>query len=50
MTKIFEEKVECCVCGEVNIHKGIGGTNSFGSPDLDIQPSEMRRSTIYHWI
>ena len=50
MTTMFEEEVECCVCGEKSNHTGIGSTNSFGSPDLDTRPSEMQRSTIYHWI
>ncbi len=49
-TIMFEEEVECCICGEKSNHTGIGSTNSFGSPDLDTRPPEMQRSTIYHWI
>ena len=50
MTTLFDEEVECCICGEKSTHMSIGSTNSFGSPDLDTRPPEMQRSTIYHWI
>lgn len=50
MTTIFEEVVECCICGEKSNHMGIRSTSSFGSPDLDTRPAEMQRSTIYHLI
>ncbi|MGV6852048.1 MAG: DUF2225 domain-containing protein [bacterium] len=50
MTTMYEEEVECCICGEKSNHMGIGSTNSFGSPDLDTRPPEMQRSTIYQWI
>jgi hypothetical protein len=50
MTTMFEEEVECCICGEKSHHIDIGSSSSFGSPDLDTRPPEMQRSTIYHWI
>ncbi len=50
MTRIFEQEVECCVCQEKSKHMIIGSTNSFGSPDLDTRPPEMKRSTLSLWI
>lgn len=50
MTTMFDEEVECSICGEKSTHMGIGSTNAFGSADLDTRPPEMKRSTIYHWI
>ncbi len=47
---MFENEVECSICGEKSTHTSIGSTNSFGSPDLDIRPPEMQRSTIYYSI
>ncbi len=47
---MFNEDVECCICGEKSNHMVIASTNSFGSPDLDTRPPMMRRSTIYNSI
>jgi Uncharacterized protein conserved in bacteria (DUF2225) len=50
MTTLFQEKETCFVCGNTSEHTGIGSTNSLGSPDLDLRPPEMQRSTITYWI
>ena len=50
MTTYYEEKSCCGVCGSENEYTGIGSTNSFGSPDLDTRPPEMRRSTMFAWV
>lgn len=50
MTTMFERKYKCAVCGEEQEFYGIASTNSFGSPDLDLRPPEMQRSTMSHWI
>jgi hypothetical protein len=50
MTTMFEDEVQCCVCGKKSSHTIIGSTNSFGSADLDTRPPEMQRSTIYYSI
>src|SRR5262249_6696974 len=50
MTTLFPQKETCFVCGNISEHTVIGSTNTFGSPDLDLRPSEMQRSTITHWI
>ena len=51
MTQIFMDTCRCAVCGaEVEVQV-IGSTNSFfGSPDLDLRPAEMARSTMRHWV
>ena len=50
MTTMFKQKVRCSVCGEESEHLAIGSTNAFGSPDLDLRPPEMQRSTMPHWV
>jgi hypothetical protein len=50
MTTIFSSDVRCAVCGQESHVSQIGSTNSFGSPDLDTRPPEMKRSTIWAWV
>lgn len=50
MTTLDIEKAQCAVCGTETEFVGIGSTNSFGSPDLDMRPPEMQRSTIFAWV
>lgn len=50
MTTVEEETVKCAVCGTESQIMSIGSTNEFGSPDLDLRPAEMFRSTIDMWI
>ncbi len=46
MTTLYPIKRKCAVCGSVHEFTGIGSTNAFGHPDLDLRPPEMERSTI----
>ena len=39
----------CPVCGTMSDHTVICSTNTFGSPDLDLRPPEMKRDTIAYW-
>lgn len=50
MTRILSENNKCAVCGAVNRYRIMASTNEFGSPDLDLRPSEMRRSTMSFWV
>ncbi len=50
MTTLYKEKKTCAVCGAEYKYTGIGSTNTFGSPDLDTRPPEMKRSTIFTWV
>jgi len=50
MTTLFPQKETCFVCGNTSEHTVIGSTNAFGSPDLDLRPPEMQRSTITHRV
>lgn len=50
MTTMAKEKLKCSVCGTENEYHVIMSTNSFGSPDLDLRPPEMQRSTMPLWI
>lgn len=50
MTTLFNETVTCKVCGTANEIASLGSTNAFGSPDLDLRPPEMQRSTMGFWV
>ena len=50
MTTLFKEEETCFVCGKSSEHTVLGSTNAFGSPDLDLRPPPMKRSTIRHWV
>jgi hypothetical protein len=50
MTTIRVNKARCALCNSENEFTGIGSTNTFGSPDLDTRPPEMKRSTIFAWV
>lgn len=43
-------KEKCYVCGHESEQTIIMSTNRFGSPDLDLRPPEMMRSTMRHWL
>jgi hypothetical protein len=50
MTTYYEQPQRCAVCGTVVQCRVLGSTNSFGSPDLDLRPAEMQRSTMNVWL
>lgn len=50
MTTFFTSKKKCGCCGKNVRVMELGSTNSFGSPDLDLRPPEMRRSAILRSI
>ena len=50
MTTLGSSETTCAICAEVSEHTTIASTNSFGSPDLDLRPPEMKRSTMAFWI
>ena len=51
MTMLARVKKFCAVCGELNTYVDVMSTNTFGgSPDLDLRPAEMKRSTMGSWI
>lgn len=50
MTTYFRRPTTCARCGEASEHSVLGSTNSFGSPDLDLRPPEMQRSTMSAWL
>lgn len=50
MTTLFNETATCNVCGTDNEITSLGSTNAFGSPDLDLRPPEMQRSTMGFWV
>ncbi len=43
-------EIKCRVCGELSPHNVLTSTNSFGSPDLDLRPPQMRRGTMPYWV
>ncbi len=50
MSTLAPEKFVCSVCGTETEFMVLTSTNTFGSPDLDLRPSEMHRSTMDSWI
>jgi hypothetical protein len=50
MSTFREFNKKCAICGTESKHNILMSTNSFGSPDLDLRPPEMRRSTMWLWI
>ena len=50
MTIIAPEFKTCSVCGSTHEYYVLHSTNSFGSPDLDLRPPQMRRSTMGQWV
>ena len=50
MTTFIDHVVTCAVCGHETEVAALGSTNQFGSPDLDLRPPEMARSTMSFWL
>jgi len=50
MTTVRNEEQICAMCGAKSTHMGITSTNAFGSPDLDLRPPDMERSTMGSWV
>ncbi|SED43861.1 hypothetical protein SAMN05519104_3545 [Rhizobiales bacterium GAS188] len=38
------------VCGTASEHRVLMSTNAFGSPDLNLRPPKMQRSTMSSWL
>ncbi len=50
MTTMRLVSKRCGVCYTGIKYFRIGSTCSFGSPDLDLRPAEMQRSTMSNWV
>lgn len=50
MTMIRDFEQKCSVCGKSSPQPVLLSTNTWGYPDLDMRPAEMRRSTMNTWI
>ena len=50
MSRIVPMECKCAICGATNKYRVLASTNTFGGPDLDLRPSEMKRSTMSVWI
>jgi len=50
MTLPYVHNAICSVCGTEKQVYDLASTNTFGSPDLDLRPPEMIRSTMEYWI
>lgn len=50
MTTLHNDYFVCSVCSTKSMHTIVSSTNQFGSPDLDLRPPEMARSTIAFWV
>ena len=49
MSTFRPTQCQCAVCGTVSNQTILTSTNAFGSPDLDLRPPEMKRSTMHLW-
>ena len=50
MTTFLAQKCKCSICGTISEFPLLMSTNAFGSPDLDLRPPEMERSTMRLWL
>jgi hypothetical protein len=50
MTEIIHTKQVCAVCGTEIEFPALSSDNNFGTPDLDLRPSEIERSTLPYLI
>src|SRR5262245_66304931 len=50
MTSYHPRQVTCSVCGTSSRQDILTSTNIVGSPDLDLRPPEMKRSTMDAWL
>ena len=50
MSSFMPVECKCSICEAENTYQSITSTNAFGSPDLDLRPPEMQRSTMPYWI
>src|SRR5436190_15836468 len=50
VTMIDRRSLQCHNCGQASDHETLMSTNEFGSPDLDLRPAEMMRSTMNTWV
>ena len=50
MTSFMREPRRCFVCKTTCDYQILTSTNAFGSPDLDLRPPEMKRSTMMWWV
>ena len=50
MTTISYKKVACSICQNESTFPILESTNRFGSPDLDLRPPQMERSTMTYWV
>jgi hypothetical protein len=50
MTAMQQEPVTCGLCGQTSEQWVLTSTNAFGSPDLDLRPPEMQRSSMAFWL
>jgi hypothetical protein len=50
MTTMDQSERACSVCGKKSKQTAIMSSNQFGSPDLDLRPPEMMRSTMAYWV
>jgi len=50
MSTFYRRTKRCAMCWSKSEYTEIGSTNTFGSPDLDLRPPEMQRSTMPYWV
>ena len=50
MTTLDERTSTCAICGGRSKQTVVASTNARGSPDLDLRPPEMQRSTMPYWV
>ena len=50
MTTFRDFDKKCAVCTKTSPQTVLGSTSTLGYPDLDLRPSEMKRSSMFAWL
>lgn len=50
MTTLYQESLQCALCGTEDQYSLVSSTSSFGSADLDTRPPALQRFNIGLWV
>ena len=50
MTTVRNFDIKCAVCTKTSPQPVLTSTSTWGYPDLDLRPSEMKRSSMFAWL
>lgn len=50
MTTVLDLDKKCAICTETSQQSIMTSTSTWGYPDLDLRPAEMKRSSMFAWL